>query len=80
MCCLLPQVWCTRPAVEVPAYSGRGQPPKRKRLALGEASAQTISDIVANLQAHHWSTHVIKEGAFMTDGNGIRRFVRDQSS
>ncbi len=57
------QVWCTRPVVQVPAYSGRGQPPKRQRLAPGEASAQTISDIVANLQPQDWSTHVIKEGA-----------------
>ncbi len=57
------QVWCTRPLVQVPAYSGRGQPPKRQRLAPGEACAQTISDIVANLQPHDWSTHVIKEGA-----------------
>jgi hypothetical protein len=31
---LPPQVWCTRPVVKVPAYGGRGQPPKRKRLAL----------------------------------------------
>ncbi len=56
-------MWCTRPVVQVPAYSGRGQPPKRQRLAPGEASAQTISNIVANLQPQDWSTHVIKEGA-----------------
>ncbi len=34
MCYHFPQVWCTRPVVKVPAYSGRGQPPKRKRVAL----------------------------------------------
>lgn len=57
------QVWSTRPVVQVPAYSGRGQPPKRQRLAPGEAPAQTISNMVANLQPQDWSTHVIKEGA-----------------
>lgn len=74
------QVWCTRPLVQVPAYSGRGQPPKRQRLAPGEASAQTISDIVANLQPQDWSTHVIKEGAFMPDNRRICCFARHQSS
>ncbi|WP_197036176.1 IS701 family transposase [Fischerella sp. PCC 9605] len=57
------QVWLERPLVEVPEYGGRGQPPKRKKLAQADPKAQTIQEIVEQLQPFHWSTHIIKEGA-----------------
>jgi SRSO17 transposase len=57
------QVWLEPPEVRVPPYSGRGQPPKRLKLAPGAPKSQTIAEMVKSLAPHQWSTHTIKEGS-----------------
>jgi SRSO17 transposase len=57
------QAWWTRPATEVPQWSGRGRRPTRERLVAGEPSAQKIAVMAQSLSADQWSRHTIKEGS-----------------
>ncbi len=57
------RVWLERPAVEVPAWSGRGRKPKKLRLRVGQAQAQRVDALLASLPAQAWTRHVLKEGS-----------------
>jgi SRSO17 transposase len=62
---VLPQtkVWLERPEVAVPAYGGRGHPPKRLKLLQDAPKPQTVAEVVKQLKPEQWSTHCIKEGS-----------------
>ena len=57
------EVWRQRPVITVPAWSGRGRKPTRKRLKTGEPAAETVAAIAKSLSASARSRHTIKEGA-----------------
>ena len=56
-------VWSEQPAVEVPAWSGRGRKPTRARLVAGEPRAQRVDAVMAAVPKEAWTRHVIKEGS-----------------
>lgn len=56
-------VWVQLPVVEVPAWSGRGRKPTRRRLAAGAPRAQRVDTLLASLAPQAWTRHVIKEGS-----------------
>ena len=57
------RVWLARPKTDVPAGSGQGRPPTRKRLVPGEPSAQRVDTLAAALPADAWQRYVVKEGS-----------------
>jgi SRSO17 transposase len=56
-------VWSERPAVEVPAWSGRGRKPVRARLVAGQPRATRVDEVMAAVPKQAWTRHVIKEGS-----------------
>ena len=52
-------VWTVDPAACVPAYSGRGQPPKRPT----RESVRTVAEVAAELPAESWQALQVREGA-----------------
>jgi SRSO17 transposase len=57
------RVWGQPPLVEVPAWSGRGRRPARRRLAAGQPCAQRVDGVLDAVPAQAWTRHVIKEGS-----------------
>jgi SRSO17 transposase len=60
------RVWLKRPEVVEPNWEGRPRPHRkqtRSRLAPGEAQAQTVVTIAAQLPSSRWRPLVIKEGS-----------------
>jgi len=57
------RVWESRPAIEVPAWSGQGRPPTRQHLVPGEAPAQRVDALAAQIPPAEWQTYVVKEGS-----------------
>jgi len=66
------RAWLSQPKTEIPAWSGKGRKPTRKRLLPGESPAQEVQKIAADLQDSDWSTHIVKEG---TKGSIIADFA-----
>ena len=56
------RVWKTRPQTAVPAWSGRGRRPTKKRLLPGEPEPQRVDEIAAGLKPETWQPYLIKEG------------------
>lgn len=57
------QVWLTRPATAVPAWSGRGRRPRKARLLPGEPAPQRVDQHAAAVPAAAWHPYLIKEGS-----------------
>lgn len=47
----------------VPAWSGRGRPPTRPRLVVGEAPAQTVTTLATAVPNSQWTEITVAEGA-----------------
>lgn len=62
-------VWTADPATCVPAYSGRGQPPKRPT----REAVRTVAEVAASLPETAWQTLAVREGA---TGPRAFRFAR----
>lgn len=57
------RVWESRPQMEIPAWSGQGRPPTRLHLKPGEAAAQRVDALAAQIPPTEWQTYVVKEGS-----------------
>jgi SRSO17 transposase len=57
------QVWRQCPDTGVPAWSGQGRKPTRRRVLTGAAAPQTVAQLAAALPAHGWARRTIKEGS-----------------
>lgn len=57
------RVWQERPQTEVPAWTGRGRQPKRKRLGAEAPAPQTVTDVAAQLPAEKWQRYTLHEGS-----------------
>jgi SRSO17 transposase len=56
------QVFIQKPKVRLPAYSGRGQKPKRPQLVPGQSQPQTVA-MLARSGKCHWESVILAEGA-----------------
>jgi SRSO17 transposase len=56
-------VWVGEPQVEAPGQGSLGRPRKYPRLAAGEAKAQEVGQIAAQLPTRAWQRYTIKEGS-----------------
>jgi SRSO17 transposase len=56
-------VWLRRPQTAVAGASGRGRPPRRERVLVGEPTAVRVDHLAAQLPVEAWVRCVIKEGA-----------------
>jgi SRSO17 transposase len=56
-------VWCHRPEVFVPAWSGRGRRPTRLRLCLPTDQPIRVDALVAGIPPAAWTRATIKEGS-----------------
>jgi SRSO17 transposase len=52
-----------RPLTTVPAWSGRGRQPSRKRLCDGQPEAEEVASMAARVLPGQWPRRVIKEGS-----------------
>jgi hypothetical protein len=57
------QVWQTRPATAVPAWTGRGRRPGQPRVLAGEPAPQRVDQLAAAVAPDAWHPFVIKEGS-----------------
>jgi SRSO17 transposase len=57
------QVWLTRPATAVPAWSGRGRRLRKVRLVPGEPASQRVAQLAAAVPTDGWHPFLIKEGS-----------------
>jgi SRSO17 transposase len=58
------RLWLTRPQTAVPRpKSNRGRKPTRRQLLEGAPTAQSVTQIAADLPPSAWSRHPIKEGS-----------------
>jgi SRSO17 transposase len=57
------EVWLTRPATAVPAWSGRGRRPRTARLVRGEPAPQRVDQLAAAVPPQGWQPCLIKEGS-----------------
>lgn len=57
------QVWLSRPATAVPAWSGRGRRPRKARLGPGAVAPQRVDQLAAAVPPDGWQAFLIKEGS-----------------
>jgi SRSO17 transposase len=57
------QVWLTRPATAVPAWTGRGRRPRKARLVPGAPAPQRVDQLAAAVPPEEWQAFLIKEGS-----------------
>src|SRR5947207_5693493 len=57
------QVWWRRPELCVPAWSGRGRPPSKLRLANPAQRPRRVDAILRRIPDRRWRRYVIKEGS-----------------
>ena len=57
------QVWLTRPATAVPAWSGRGRRPRKARMMPEEPAPQRVDQLAAVVPTDGWQPFLIKEGS-----------------
>jgi SRSO17 transposase len=55
-------VWCTRPAVAVPAWLGAGRRPERRQLVAGAPDWVTVAAAMETLPDGHWHRLAVVEG------------------
>ena len=55
--------WLERPLTTVPAWSGGGRQPSRKRLCDGQPEAEEVASMAARVLPGQWQRRVIKEGS-----------------
>lgn len=65
------RMWLQRPAVEIPAWKGRGRKPTHLRVAASAPAPQTVAEMAE--QVSHWQREVIKEGS---QGPQVAEFAR----
>jgi SRSO17 transposase len=57
------QVWLTRPATAVPAWTGRGRRPHKARLVPGVPAPQRVDQLATAVPTAEWQSFLIKEGS-----------------
>jgi SRSO17 transposase len=57
------EVWREWPRTEIPAWSGRGRPPRKERRVEGAPDPERADVIAARLPPEQWQAYRIKEGA-----------------
>lgn len=57
------QVWLTRPATAVPAWTGRGRRPRKARLVPEAPAPQRVDQLAAAVPPEEWQAFLIKEGS-----------------
>jgi SRSO17 transposase len=57
------QVWLTRPATAVPAWTGRGRRPQKTRLVPGAPAPQRVDQLATAVPTAGWQPFLIKEGS-----------------
>jgi SRSO17 transposase len=57
------QVWLTRPATAVPAWTGRGRRPRKARLVPGAPAPQRVDQLAAAVPPEEWQAFLMKEGS-----------------
>jgi len=56
-------IWCARPKVHVPQWSGRGRHPTRLRLSDTRKNPIPVKQLVKKIQKQDWVRAIIKEGS-----------------